>query len=163
VKRLFLLRHAKSSWKDTALADHDRPLAKRGKRAAKAMGAYMREQGVDPDLVLCSTAVRARETLELIAPGGRVKVEKALFGAAAEDLLERLRRAPDTAHSILLIGHNPGMHDLAVALTSDPSPQLVDKLPTGALVSLELSDDRWKALKLGDGKLASYVRPRDLE
>ncbi len=163
MKRLFLLRHAKSSWKDAALADHDRPLAGRGKRAAKAIGQHMREHGIAPDLVLCSTAGRARQTLERVSPGGRVKVERALYGAGADELLARLRKVPETVDSVLVIGHNPGLHELALALARDPPPELAAKFPTGALVTLELPDERWRALRLGDAKLTGFVRPRDLE
>jgi phosphohistidine phosphatase len=119
MKRVYLLRHAKSSWKHPELPDHDRPLAGRGRRAAKAIVRHMRAQEFVPELVLCSTARRARETLERIEPAlGRapVRVERELYGASARELLARLRRLPDDVGSVLVIGHNPGMHELAVEL-----------------------------------------------
>jgi phosphohistidine phosphatase len=110
MKRLYLLRHAKSSWKDTSLPDHDRPLAGRGRRAAKAIARHMREQGIEPDLVLCSSARRARETLDRMEPAvgtPAVRVEPDLYAASARALLERLRSVLDTVESVMLIGHNP--------------------------------------------------------
>jgi phosphohistidine phosphatase len=100
VRRLFLFRHAKSSWKDPGQADHDRPLAGRGRRAAKAVAGHMREERIEPELVLCSTARRARETLERIEPAlgvADVRFEPALYGASAGALLERLHDVPTTS------------------------------------------------------------------
>lgn len=167
VKRLYLLRHAKSSWKDPALADHDRPLNGRGRRAAKMMCGHMRERGVDPQLVLCSTAKRARETLARIEPalGNRaVKVERQLYGASADALLERLRRLPDNLDSVLVIGHNPGLQELALELSrpADAAGELEVKFPTAALATLELPGDTWRALDRQSAELAGFVRPRDL-
>src|SRR4051794_26437716 len=124
MKRLYLLRHAKSSWKDPGLADHDRPLAGRGRRAAKAVARHLREQGIDPELVLCSTARRARETLERLEPAlgrGAVRVEPVLYGADAGALLEHLRGVSDAVGSVLVIGHNPGLQRLALGLAR-PAP-----------------------------------------
>jgi phosphohistidine phosphatase len=117
MKRVYLLRHARSSWKRPELPDHDRPLAGRGKRATKVILRHMRAQEFVPELVLCSTARRARETLERIEPalgGVPVRVERELYGASARELLARLRRLPDDVGSVLVIGHNPGMHELGV-------------------------------------------------
>jgi phosphohistidine phosphatase len=158
MKRLYLLRHAKSSWKEPELADRDRPLAGRGRRAAKAMAKHMRTAGVDPQLVLCSPARRARETLERIEPAlGRraVKVESELYGATAASLLERLRGLPDDVESVLVIGHNPGMAELAHALTG-----YAEKFPTAALATLGFRG-RWS--ELTSAELVDLTRPRDLE
>src|SRR5262245_6241843 len=116
MKHLYLLRHAKSSWKDTSLPDHDRPLAGRGRRAAKAIAGHLREQGIEPELVLCSTARRARETLERIEPAlgaSALCLEDELYAAGAPALLERLRSVPDPVGSVMLIGHNPALEELA--------------------------------------------------
>ena len=91
-KRLLLLRHAKSSWDDPSLADHDRPLAPRGRKAAKRIGAHLRRENSSVALVLCSSATRARETLDLVAPPGEIRFEPELYGATAAELIERLRR-----------------------------------------------------------------------
>jgi phosphohistidine phosphatase len=170
VKRLYLLRHAKSSWKDTALADHDRPLSGRGRRAARAVGRHMLAAGIEPQLVLCSTALRARETLAGIEPAlgsGRVRVERQLYGASATVLLARVRRLPDTVESVLLIAHDPGVQELTLRLAR-PTPELAalaEKYPTGTLAELEFEFDgeHWRALDDGGAALTGVVRPRDLE
>jgi phosphohistidine phosphatase len=161
MKRVYLLRHAKSSWKDPDLADHDRPLAGRGRRAAKAMAGHIRKRGIDPDLVLCSTARRARETLERIEPAlgrGGVRVERELYGASAGELLERVRRLPDDVESVLLIGHNPGMHDLVGRLAGEAP----EKFPTAALATLTIAGSKWSELGPGGAELTDLTRPRDL-
>jgi phosphohistidine phosphatase len=165
-RRLYLLRHAKSSWKDASLADHDRPLAGRGRRAAKAIRRHLRENAIDPELVLCSTAQRARETLEGIEAAfgrGAVKVERQLYGASAATLLARLNQVPKTVRSVIVIGHNPGMADLTLLLAK-PGPrveELAAKFPTGALATLAF-DGPWAALDRGTAELVDFVRPRDL-
>ena len=168
MKRLYLLRHAKSSWKDTSLPDHDRPLNGRGRRAAKAMARHMREHGIEPELVLCSTARRARETLERIEPGldtRAVHLEPDLYAASAHALLERLRGVPDTVESVLLIGHNPGLQDLALELARPGSAadELAAKYPTAALATLAFEASTWRELDRGTAELVELVRPRDLE
>jgi phosphohistidine phosphatase len=167
MKYIYLLRHAKSSWKDPGLSDHDRPLAGRGRRAAETIARHMREQGIDPDLVLCSTARRARETLERIEPAlgtRRVAVEPQLYAATAETLLARLRRVPDPVGSVILIGHNPGMQQLALCLAR-PGPErreLEAKYPTAALATLAFPGTTWRTLDRGMADLVGFVRPRDL-
>jgi phosphohistidine phosphatase len=151
VSRLYLLRHAKSSWEDPGLADHDRPLALRGRKAAKALGAYLREHDIEPELVLCSSAARTRETLERVGLTGQI--EDALYGAGASALLARLHEVPDAVASVMLIGHNPGMQQLAFALAG-----LDDKFPTAALATLECGG--WSDLQRAE--LVDYVKPKDL-
>ena len=123
MRRVYLLRHAKSSWKDRSLADRDWPLAARGKRAAKAVAGHVQAEGIRPDLVLCSPARRSRETLERIeaAFGDRVETrfEEALYGASEAELLARLRAVPPELDSVIIVGHNPGLEDLALALSSE--------------------------------------------
>lgn len=160
--RLYLLRHAKSSWDDAGLADHDRPLAKRGRRATKAIARYLTEHAVAPELVLCSTARRTRETLERIAPAlgtPEVSYETELYGASAGELMERLRAVPDGVGSVMLIGHNPGIEDLASALIRRA---VASKFPTGAVATLELEGDPRDAGP-GRAELVDFVVPRDLE
>jgi phosphohistidine phosphatase len=157
MKHLYLLRHAKSSWKHPELADHDRPLAGRGRRAAKAIAKHIRAEGIAPELVLCSTARRARDTLERIEPAlGRrsVKVERELYGASVRELLGRIRRVPSSVESVLLIGHNPGMQDLAAALTGFDG-----KFPTAALATIALP--AWDEPE--HAELVAFTKPRDLE
>jgi phosphohistidine phosphatase len=168
VNHVHLLRHAKSRWKDPELADHDRPLAGRGRRAAKAIARHLRDEGIEPELVLCSTARRARETLERVQPAlgsPIVRFERGLYGAGAEALLERLRAVPEDIGSVMLIGHNPGLQQLAVAL-SRPGPEVREierKFPTAALATLAFPGPDWRALDRGTAELTGLVRPRDLE
>jgi phosphohistidine phosphatase len=166
--RLFLLRHAKSSHDDPGLADRDRPLAPRGTRAAKAMGRYMRDHELSPALVLCSSATRARQTLDGLTAGigssPRVVIEHELYEASASGLLERLRRIGDDVPSAMLIGHNPAMERLALDLAAR-GPDLADlarKYPTGALALLEF-DGSWPDLDADGARLLAFVKPRDLE
>jgi phosphohistidine phosphatase len=160
-KRLLLLRHAKSSWDDPALDDHDRPLAARGRKAAKLIGAYLRAEHVQICLVLCSSARRARETLDLIAAPGEIQIERELYDASADQLLERLRRVPDEVAAVMLIGHNPAIQDLAVSLVAGVSELATRKFPTGALATLTLTGP-WRALEPRHAQLAAFVRPREL-
>jgi phosphohistidine phosphatase len=156
MKRLYVLRHAKSSWDDADLADHDRPLSGRGRRAADAIGRHLRAHGIEPELVLCSSAARTRETLARIGLEGTI--ERELYGAGAGELLARLRDVPPGIQSVLVIGHNPGMHDLALALSGEPG----DKYPTGALATIELDIGDWSAIAPGSGRMIGFVRPREL-
>jgi phosphohistidine phosphatase len=168
MKRLFLLRHAKSSRKDSGLPDHDRPLAPRGRRASKAMAGYLREHRIEPALVLCSSATRARQTLDGVASGlqgsPEVRIESELYEFAAAGLLARLQRVGEAVPSVMLIGHNPAMERLAVDLASN-GPQLADlasKYPTGALATLEFGGT-WTDLDADGARLVGFVKPRDLE
>jgi phosphohistidine phosphatase len=164
MKRVYLLRHAKSSWKHSDLPDHDRPLAGRGTRAAKRIARHMDARKLEPELVLCSTACRARETLERIVPVlGRapVRLERELYGASARDLLARLRHLPDDVGSVLVIGHNPGMHELALELAGS-APQLAGKFPTAALATLVFHGSTWGELGPEATELVELTRPRDL-
>ena len=114
MKRVYLLRPAKSSWRVSGVPDHDRPLAHRERRAATAIARHLREQGIEPELVLCSTARRARETLERIEPAlgtPGVRFEPELYGASAGGLLDRLHGVPEAVGSVMLIGHNPALRE----------------------------------------------------
>jgi phosphohistidine phosphatase len=167
-RRLYLLRHAKSSWKDQTLADHDRPLAGRGRRAAKAIRGHLKQHHIVPELVLCSTATRARQTFEGIEPAlgrGGVRVESEIYGAGAGALLALLQNTPARVRSVMVIGHNPGLEQLALLLARDGSklPQLQAKFPTGALATLAFQNTTWAALDKGAAELTGFVRPRDLE
>jgi phosphohistidine phosphatase len=167
--RLLIWRHAKSSWNNAHLADHDRPLAPRGRRAADVMADHL--AGIDPPpaLVLCSTALRARDTLEplrsRLPAGTDVRIEDDLYGASAAELLARLRQVDESTGSVLLVGHNPGLEDLAARLAGGGDPALVARLrakfPTGALATVSFSG-RWKELGSKPARLEAYVVPADL-
>ncbi len=162
---LYLLRHAKSSWEDPELPDRERPLAPRGRRDAKRIGKHLGRLKIAPALVLCSSAARTQETLGLLRPalsGAAVSVEEGLYGASAKTLLERVREVPDGLGSVLLIGHNPGLHDLALVLASSGADleRLEAKFPTAALATLAVR--RWSNLGPRDAELVAYVVPKQL-
>jgi phosphohistidine phosphatase len=166
VHALYLLRHAKSSWDDPTLADRERPLAPRGRRDAKRIAEHLRRVGVQPELVLCSTAARTHETLDLLRPAlatATVVLEEGLYGASAEELLARIRLVPDSVSSVMLIGHNPGLHELAVTLASsgDELQRLEAKFPTAALATLSLAKT-WSQLAPAGSTLEAFVVPKQL-
>ena len=171
MKVILLLRHAKSAWGHPGLDDHDRALNERGERAAEAMADHIVRNAPRPDLILCSTSLRTRQTLapllhRLASPAPPIALEKGLYLASEETLLERLRALPEQARTVLLIGHNEGIGELAVSMaTSGPLADLgalQQKFPTAALATLRVADQPWRDLARGTGELASFVRPRDL-
>jgi phosphohistidine phosphatase len=123
------------------------------------MGAWLREERVKPELVLCSSATRARQTFARLAPLGarEVHIERELYGADAPTLLARLRDLPEGVASVMVIAHNPGLHDLALLLAGAPE----EKFPTGALVTLTF-DREWRSLEKDTAELAAFVKPREL-
>lgn len=161
MKRLWILRHAKSSWDHPGLADHDRPLAPRGRKAAKRIARWADANVVRPDLVLCSTAVRALATLDLVRRGlgdPEERVEPALYHASPDEILALVAATDGAIAGILLIGHNPTLHEIAAVL-APPGP---DAFPTGALASLRLEIDSWAELRPGCGVIEDFVVPRSL-
>jgi phosphohistidine phosphatase len=160
-KHLLLLRHAKSSWDDPSLADEDRPLAPRGRKAAKRIKAHVRREQIPVALVLCSSAKRARETLDLVAPPGEILIEHELYRATAAELLERLRRLPDEVDAVMLIGHQPAISDLAVGLVGRGSEVADRKFPTAGLATLTFTG-LWRTLAPRRARLASFVTPGEL-
>ena len=170
MKTLLLLRHAKSAWSDARLADHDRPLNGRGERAARAMADHVAGSLPRPDLILCSTALRTRQTLAALvkrlgAPAPPVSLDKGLYLASQARLLAHLRSVADEVSTVLLIGHNDGIGDLAVALAgSGPAgalDRLHEKYPTGTLAVFALPAG-WGELGPSTARLVEFTRPRDL-
>jgi phosphohistidine phosphatase len=170
--QLLLLRHAKSSWDDATQPDRDRPLNKRGRRTATAMRAAMRELGLAPDVVLVSPARRTQETLAALEPWDDMPLIdqlETLYLANVQQLLGILRGVSETVRSLMLIGHNPGMHELAVMLTgSRPQPsagemtlRLAAGFPTGTLAEFAIASPWWQ-LDAGGGQLVRFLTPRDL-
>jgi phosphohistidine phosphatase len=167
MNRLYLLRHAKAAPQAPGTEDRDRPLADKGGRAVREVGVWAEEAGLAPELILCSPAVRTRQTLALLLPhlGGRpeVKLEEALYLANAEALAARLRRVAGKCPNVLLVGHNPGIEALAVALVHGPAGPLGKRLregmPTAALAAFEL-DGPWAALDDGAARLTHYITPK---
>jgi len=171
MKTLTLLRHAKSSWDDPAARDFDRPLNRRGRKAARAMGKAMREQGIAFDQILASPAARVVGTLEDLAEGYGGPIEPAfeqrVYLATAATLLKLVQGADDKAGRLLVVGHNPGMEALALMLTRDDDnglrSEMLTKYPTAALAEISLPVDHWRDVGLGTGQLARFIRPRDLD
>jgi phosphohistidine phosphatase len=170
VTTLHLVRHAKSSWKEAGAADHERPLSSRGERAATRMSALLAAEGMRPELVLCSTAERAKETLARLLPGlrsrPRVLFEAALYLASAGALLDRLREVEPEVGEVLLVGHNPGMADLAALLVGAGDPaeraRMGRKFPTGAWAEIRFTAP-WGEIVRGSGELRRFVAPKELE
>lgn len=162
MKTLYLLRHAKSSWGDPGLADFERPLNERGRRAAPLVAEFMREKGIRPGLVLSSPAVRARQTAELVAgaAGGAapIRFDERIYEAHPLDLLKVVREADESVTELMLVGHNPGLEELTARLTGAR-----ERLPTAALVRIELRADGWPQVEEGGGRLEWVVRPRELD
>lgn len=171
IKTILLLRHAKSGWDDPGLDDHERPLSKRGERAAETMAEHIVHNAPRPDLILCSTAVRTRQTLaplvhRLANPAPPIALEKGLYLATERELLVRLRAVGEEVRTVLLIGHNEGIGELASALAGDGEPALLarlhEKFPTAALATLRLGEGPWQDLAPGHAELLAFVRPRDV-
>jgi phosphohistidine phosphatase len=167
-KTLFLLRHAQSSWDDPNLADHDRPLAPRGRRASRLIAAYLQERRITPALVLCSSSARTRETLARISPGlageVEIEIEQDLYGASGGDLLARLGKVSDSVESLMLIGHAPAIPELVRRLAGrgPGSERLGGKFPTAALATVSF-EGSWQELAPGAAELVDFVKPRELE
>ncbi|MBB4264875.1 SixA phosphatase family protein [Roseospira visakhapatnamensis] len=173
MKYLYLLRHAKSSWENPNIPDHDRPLARRGERAGAAIATVVAALSPRPDLVLCSTATRAQETLALVrhALGDTpVRLEPVLYTLEAVHLRQHLERLDDAATAVLVIGHNPSLEvlaqDLAAADSGPAMTRLRRKFPTATLADLDLPIATWAALgetlARGDAHLRRFTRPADL-
>jgi phosphohistidine phosphatase len=168
--RLYLLRHAKSDWGHHGLSDHERPLNDRGRSAAAKMGLYAARAGIRPDIVLCSTAVRAKQTLShLMEAGGldwAVQYEPALYGAGVDTILRTVAHDAAACESAMVVGHNPGFHDTALALAARGSDvdmrQLYRKYPTGTLSAIDFSFPRLGDIVGAQGTLALFRRPKDL-
>ena len=162
-RTVHLLRHAKSSWEDPSLSDRERPLSKRGRKACSALRAHLRDSGVAGglQLVLCSPAVRAVQTLEGVRDGlphaARVEIEDAIYAAIADRLVVLLRSLPRDVREVMLVGHNPGLEDLA-RLVADLR---VPKYPTGGLATLRFSGP-WRSLAPGGATLEAFITPREL-
>ena len=146
MKTLLILRHAKSSWKHDDLADHDRPLKKRGEQAAALMGELIRRHDLTPQRIISSTAKRALKTAELVAEAchyeGRIIATRALYGAEPDDFVEVLRTLSDADERVMIVGHNPDLEMLLESLTG-----AMESLPTAALAQVALPIDAWQALE----------------
>jgi len=163
LKTLYLLRHAKAV-SDAPGGDAERPLAKRGRKAAKRMGDFIAGLNPRAEAVLCSPALRTRETLDMLLPAldpaPAILYEEELYLADAGSLFERLRKLPKALRSVLLIGHNPGLHELGVRLAAEPG-RLAEKFPTAALAAFDL-DMSWAELRWRSATLTLFRTPKEL-
>jgi phosphohistidine phosphatase len=168
---LALLRHAKSNWDVPGVPDFDRDLAPRGLEAAPRMGAHIAATGFSPDLVLCSAAKRARMTLDLVLPSiapppRKVDYETGLYMANARQLLARLNVVPDEVKSVMLVGHNPGFHELNIALIKDCAPEAEhaakSKFPTCAFAIYTFDTDHWANIGPRKARVVHFATPRAL-
>lgn len=167
---LYLLRHAKSDWGDPEQDDHDRRLNPRGREAATRMGHYLAGLSAQPELVLCSTAARTRETWALMAPSlttaPEVRYQPELYLASPRDIIDRINAIEDTPEALLVIGHNPGTEALALELPATGNRAAMERLalkyPTAALTVLSTDAD-WRDLDIGLATLVDFICPRDLD
>lgn len=170
MKKLILLRHAKSSWDDPALSDHDRTLNARGKAAAPVIAAWLAAQGHLPDTVLCSSAVRTRETFRRMAKKvpalPEPVIEPSLYHASPGILLDRARLLPEDCESAMIIGHQPGLGAMARRLSSGAVPpgcaQAFEHFPTAAAAVFEIAISGWKDLAFNSAEFVAFAKPREL-
>lgn len=171
MKTVTLLRHAKSDWNDSVSRDFDRPLNGRGKRAARQMGLWAREQDLHFDSIVASPALRVTETLDhfLEAYGHHVDTrwDRRIYLASSATLIDVLRDLPDSLESVLMVGHNPGLEDMVLDTVPDGGPDALReaveaKYPTAAIATLTFAAGRWAEIAR-PAKLTAFVRPRDLD
>ncbi|MFL6759986.1 SixA phosphatase family protein [Sphingomonas sp.] len=172
MKRLAVLRHAKSDWGDAQIDDHNRPLNERGWKAARCMGRELKQRGIKFDLVLASTAARVRETLDGLREkydfgSAPIQFEPLMYTAGEAELLSLVRDLPESVHAPLLVGHNPGLEQLVKNLTRDDGRglrgRIAHKYPTAAFALVELPAHRWADVESGSGELVELILPKDLD
>lgn len=161
MRQLILMRHAKSAWGDPSLGDHARPLNKRGQRAATALGHWLHAKDLVPDQILCSTSARTRETCDRLGLSLAPDLQDRLYLAEPGDMMDSLRAAGGAR--VLMIGHNPGICDLAHALVVDPpAHDRFEDYPTGATLVARFDIDDWSDLATGTATVLHFVTPHDL-
>lgn len=171
MRRLLLLRHAKSDWSKPGQPDRDRVLNERGRSAAPLMGAYMKRHGLMPDLAFVSPATRTRETWSLVAGALQnpppARFESSIYEQGPESLLELIQTAPDSAKALVVIGHNPTFHTLALDLVGagdiEARQKLAEKFPTAALAVIDFVARDWRSVHRSGGRLERFVSPRSLQ
>lgn len=161
MKTLLILRHAKSSWKDPGLSDHERPLNGRGRKDAPRMGSQILEEGLSPGLIVSSTAVRARQTAELVAKTcgytGSIALSPELYHGSPRAYLEVAHDAPSEIERLLVVGHNPAVQELVWTLS-----RREERMPTAALATIEFDVDSWQGLGTAAGELIAVWRPKEI-
>ena len=162
MKTLWLLRHAKSSWSDSSLDDHERPLNERGRRGAQTVGKFMKQTKLEPPLVLCSTAIRARETFEILlevtgfAP--ETEYRQSLYLSSRHGLIDHITSLAESSNAVMIVGHNNGMEELLAYLTGAEK-----RMPTAALAEIKFDIDDWQQVKRNSGKLQWLITPKELQ
>ena len=170
MRRLLLARHAKSSWGDVSLRDHDRPLNARGRRSAPLVADALNDLGLTPDAVISSTSARTRETWARMEPvfedGATVEFLPELYVASPHMVLAAIASVSPSAETLMVLGHNPSTHALAAFLSREGDPEQIQQLtrafPTGAVAVIELAGERWEEAEDG-GELLHFILPRHLE
>ena len=161
MKTIYLLRHAKSSWKDESLSDIERPLNGRGKKAAETMGAFLKREKILVDLVLSSSAVRARQTIDRVLVAANivtdVRFDERIYEAGVQRLVEIVRQIENGKRNVVLVGHNPGFEELLEWLTGT-----IERMQTGALAKIGLKTSSWNSVSEKSGTLEWIVRPKQL-
>jgi phosphohistidine phosphatase len=161
MKTLYLLRHAKSSWNDSSLRDFDRPLNDRGRADAPVIGKHLASEDLGDPLLICSPALRTRETAQLVLLNANLHVDprfdERIYEASLRDLLQVVSETDDARETLILIGHNPGLEELLAFLTGETRP-----MPTCALAKIVFDAMSWKDVKASDGTLESFVTPKEL-
>src|SRR5882724_4352926 len=161
MKTLYLLRHAKSSWKDETLLDIERPLNGRGRRASHIIGNFLKREKIVPDLVLSSSAVRARQTTNIVMAAAKLitdlRFDERIYEADPGRLLEVVKQIEKSKKIVLLVGHNPGLEEFLMLLTGSD-----ETMPTGALTKVVLKASNWAAIGDRGGTLEWIVRPKKL-
>ncbi len=169
MSELYLLRHAKAAPQSDGTADRDRPLTTRGQEGARAIGRWIAKHGLDPDLALCSPAIRTRQTMDIVAAAlprrSEIAFDKALYLADSDALLARLREIPEGVRRVMVVGHNPGLHELAQTLSDVTTGALANRLaqglPTAALARFEIATE-WGSLARRGARLVAFVTPKEL-
>lgn len=160
MKTLYLLRHAKSSWKDLSLADFDRPLNPRGRKAAPFMGEVMRKYEFVPELIISSPAERARQTIELASEAGsfdgELRFDQRIYGASPSTLLDIISAVEEKFDSLMLVGHNPTFERMTTVLTGE-----IKRTPTAALAVIDLDIGNWSEVRPESGRLRKFIRPKE--
>ncbi len=161
MKKLYLIRHAKSSWNSDATSDFDRPLAKRGKREAPLMAKVLHSKGIRPDLILSSPAKRAKKTAKIFAevlgyPKSKIVYEEGIYEAMPDTLLRLVRSTDDRIHTLFLVGHNPGLTELA----NQSTPVHIDNLPTSGIFAVEFDVRSWSEVAPHSGTLLFFEFPK---
>lgn len=163
MKTLLLMRHAKSSWGNSSLSDHDRPLNQRGERACRLMGSFLSEQNLIPDKIICSTAVRAKKTVEGLVEtlpfANDIDYRRDLYHADVDILLEELQTLPDDIEIVMLVGHNPGMDEFLDVICDEQ-----DHMPTAAIAEIEFDIQNWHRLRANSPAILKNLwKPKEIQ